>query len=199
MIRNTKIYKSTDDIWTPVIEEDIAFSFTYGTYRSTKINNMKVLKKEALDKGYRESELLEISTVSDNKFGNMLSALNLNIKLKSGREMSVENIYQLSKKPNKGHIEYFEFGPTRFSNEPKTMYYDYLYMLALYTHKEYWEYLENHKYFTDVFFNSCKQINTQARAAAIFKTFLGNTDFLEIMENSKDFKDYYKKIKILHK
>jgi len=79
------------------------------------------------------------------------------------------------------------------------MYYDYLYMLALYTHKEYWEYLENYKYFTDVFFNSCKQINTQARAAAIFKTFLGNTDFLEIMENSKDFKDYYKKIKILHK
>lgn len=48
MIRNTKIYTSTDDIWTPIIEEDIAFSFTYGTYRSTKINNMKVLKKEAL-------------------------------------------------------------------------------------------------------------------------------------------------------
>lgn len=199
MIRKTKIYEATDNIESPVIEKDIDFDFTNGYYRGTKTNNMKSLKKVCIENGYKNSKLLEISTVSDNDFGKKLSALNLNIKLNSGKFMTVEEIYQISKKSNKGHIEYFEFGGRKFQNEPKTMYYDYIYMLALYTHKEYWEYLENYRYFTDVFFNRERQINTQARAAAIFKTFLGNTDYLGLLENSNDFKEYYKGIKILKK
>ncbi len=198
MLRKTNIYTATNNINNPVIEQEIEFDYTNGTFKTTKMNNALKLQEEVIKNGYDKSKLLEISTISNIEFGKRLSALNLVLRTKN-KAQTVEQIYQLSKMPNKGNIEYFQYGHTIFPSEPKTMYYDYIYMLALYQHPNYWEDLEEFTYFTDVFFNKEKQINTQARAAAIFKTLLGNNDMLDIFASPEYFKDYYENIKILHK
>ena len=73
------------------------------------------------------------------------------------------------------------------------MYYDYIYMLGLYFHKEYHEELSKYSIFTDIEFNPNKQSNTQARAAAIWNTLYKN-NMTNIVENRDEFKKYYKSI-----
>lgn len=69
-------------------------------------------------------------------------------------------------------------------------FYDYLYMLALYTHKEYWSILENYKYFTNLYGKN------EAMPVALFAGLLNNTDYLDIMQNSKEYEEYHNNIKI---
>ena len=80
---------------------------------------------------------------------------------------------------------------TEFENNPYGMYYDYIYMVALYQNKEYHELIKDYYFFTDLFFNPNKSLNTQARAIAIFKTLYDN-DYLKLLEDVSEFKKYYK-------
>ena len=57
--------------------------------------------------------------------------------------------------------------------------------------KEDYELIKNYYLFTDLFFNPNKSINTQARAIAIFKTLYDN-NYLKILKNISEFKNYYK-------
>ena len=68
---------------------------------------------------------------------------------------------------------------------------DYIYMVALYQNKDYHELIKDYYLFTDLFFNPNKSLNTQARATAIFKTLYDN-DYLKLLENVNEFKEYYK-------
>lgn len=187
------IYISTDIPEIPYIERDISFEWISGMSYKQKCKRRDSLKK-SIAKEFDIKKWLEISTKSDKELGIKLSALNLTLTTTSGIQRPVEEIYQSSKVFENGKIVSFKYGKTEFPNTPYSMYYDYIYMLALYEHKELWNDLKNYSIFTDIEFNPNKQLNTQARATAIFKTLL-TQDKLKILENQEEYKTYYKSTK----
>ena len=141
---------------------------------------------------YDMDKVLEISTKSDKKLGINLSALNLTIPFASN-DYTVEKVYQVSKVIENGKVKEFKLKNTVFEKNPYSMYYDYIYVLELYFHKEYWEELAKYEIFTDIEFNPNKQLNTQARAAALWNTLYKN-NMTSIVEDQEKFKGYYKSI-----
>lgn len=184
------IFISTSDIENPFIKEDINFKWISGMSYIQKCKRRDSLKEE-IEKIYDINKWLEVSTKSDKDIGIKLSALNLEL-ITSSKKISVENVYQNSKVFENGKITGFKYGSTYFENDPYGMYYDYIYMLALYQHLDLIEQMKDYNIFTDIEFNPQKSLNTQGRAVAIFKTLLSN-DYLKILENQNDFKKYYKK------
>ena len=186
------IYISTNILEIPFIKRDVSFDWVKGMTSSQKCKRRDSLHY-AISKTYDMNKILEISTKSNKDLGVNLSALNLTIPLSNGSEKTVENIYQLSKVYENNVIKEFKYNKTVFEKDPYSMYYDYLYILALYFHKDYWEELNNYDIFTDIEFNPNKQLNTQARAAAIWNTLYRN-NMANIVENRDKFKKYYKSI-----
>jgi hypothetical protein len=78
-----------------------------------------------------------------------------------------------------GGLVAFEFGGTRFPLEPKTVFYDWLYINAIFEHRE-WLRSRLPKYagFTDIEFNPARSINCQARSCALFVALMSK-DLLE--------------------
>lgn len=133
---------------------------------------------------------LEVSTKSTVELGRKLSAFNLRLE-----GHTLENIFQSSKTFENGgpytdllyvHPKEAKHDPRlresgrliAFKNkgeswplEPKTVFYDYIYAMAVKEciSKEELEKLGEYKYFTDIEFNPAKSVNTQARAIAIVK------------------------------
>lgn len=186
------IFISTGDIEKPFITKDISFNWIKGMSYSQKCKRRDSLALE-ISKLYDIKRWLEISTKSDKEIGVKLSALNLLLNTSTGTD-SVENIYQNSKVFEDNKIVNFKYNDCVFENEPTGMFYDYIYMYAI---------LQNHNlindfacydYFSDIEFNPKKSLNTQARAAAIFKTLYVNRS-LGIIKNQEKFKEYYKSIR----
>lgn len=70
---------------------------------------------------------------------------------------------------NSGALIAFNFCGEEFPTEPKTAFYDWLYMNALYQKKtDLVKELEAFQGFSDIVFNPNRGINCQARAAALF-------------------------------
>jgi hypothetical protein len=135
--------------------------------------------------------LLEVSTKSDEKLGQHLSAFNLKVRT-SGGEISLESAFQGSKvfeaggpytdlysaEPraarrdprlqNSGLLLRFEFDNSEFPLNPQTAFYDWLYMKALFPHREWLARLLQYVGFTDIEFNPERSINCQARSCALF-------------------------------
>lgn len=185
------IYISTNNLEYPFISKDIEFKWVNGTSVTQNYKRRDSLKSE-IAKIYDINEWLEVSTKSDKELGIKLSALNLHLVTKLGNTKTVEEIYQSSKVFENGKIVKFKFGTTEFPNTPYGMYYDYLYMIALYQNKELHEKLKQYNIFTDIKFNPNKSLNTQARAVSIFKTLLSN-DMIDIITKRSEFEEYYKR------
>jgi hypothetical protein len=154
-----------------------------------KQKNIKALHESAAVAGY--SPLLEVSTKSEEKLGQHLSAFHLKIKSRS-REIPMESAFQGSKvfegggpytdlysaEPreakrdprlqNSGRLLRFEFEDLRFPLNPKTVFYDWLYVRALFPHREWLARLTRYAGFTDIEFNPERSINCQARSCALF-------------------------------
>lgn len=184
------IYISTGDVNNPFTEDNINFEWKAGYSYVNKCKRRDNLKKE-IAKKYDIDKWLEVSSISDKDIGKRLSALNLMLTLTSNNSYSVEDIYQNSKVYKDNHIVGFKLNNTEFENIPYGMYYDYIYMVALYQNKNYHDIIKNYYLFTDLFFNPNKSLNTQARAIAIFKTLYDN-DYLKLLEDVSEFKKYYK-------
>ena len=189
------IYISTNIPEKPFIKKDIEFDWVKGLSYSQKCKRRDSLHEAIVKtKLYSIDKVLEISTKSNIDLGINLSALNLTVKFNSGNEIPVESIYQASKVFNKNYeVTKFKYGNSEFEKDPYSMYYDYIYMLGLYSHKEYHDELNNYDIFTDIEFNPKKQLNTQARAVAIWNTLYRN-NMTGIIESQDDFKRYYKTI-----
>ena len=70
---------------------------------------------------------------------------------------------------NSGNLIAFNFCSEDFPTEPKTAFYDWLYMTGLYQKKrDFVKDLEVFQGFSDIVFNPNRSINCQARAAALF-------------------------------
>ena len=195
------------------IRKNVEFEFFNGFSDKQKRRCIGSLHKAYL-RDNSEKKILEISSKSESELGVKLSAFNLMIKSDSGKEFSVESAFQASKVfemggpykdlldvsskiakkderlKNSGRIIAFRFEGKEFETEPKTYFYNWLYINALYFYSELTEQIMEYNAFTDIVFNPQKSINCQAEAAAIYVS-LSKQGLLE--EALKD-KESFKKI-----
>jgi hypothetical protein len=173
----------------------LPFAWSPGFALSQKKKNILALHQAAARAGYRP--LLEVSTKSEEKVGQRLSAFNLKVHSIHMGKFPLECAFQGSKVferggpftdlytadardakrdvrlKESGRLTGFRFENLSFPLEPKTVFYDWLYINSLYEHREW---LRDHifKYagFTDIEFNPERSINCQARSCALLVTLM---------------------------
>lgn len=187
---------------------NIDFEWHMGMQFSQKVKNMKSFHSSAQIQGIYP--ILEISTRSDETLGNNLSAFNLKLKY-NDKLLTVESAYQGSKVfesggpfvdlynlPGKeiksdtrlkecGKIIGFDFMGEKWAIEPKTAFYDWLYLTALIQNENLYEGLFKYKGFTDIAFNPKKSINCQARSTALFVSLFQKGYLPKIINDKKLF------------
>lgn len=155
--------------------------------------------------------LLETSSKSDLEAGRRLSAFHLTYDL-DGIRSTVESVFQGSKvferggpfedlyqRPSReskldprlqdsGKLVAFEYLGRRFPLSPPSVFYDWLYVRALYPYRDWLRRLSGYRGFTDIEFNPQRSINCQARACALFVS-LQHRGYLEIV--SESFEDFF--------
>lgn len=173
-----------------VQEVSIKFPWHPGLAPSQKKKNVSELHHAAASI-YGLAPLLEISSKSDLKVGQRLSAFRLKITI-HGRETTVECAFQGSKvfehggpfedlywKDSRdakkdpriresGRLLKFRFEEKDYPISPTTVFYDWLYFKALYPHREWIREHEQWAGFTDIEFNPERSVNCQARSFAAF-------------------------------
>lgn len=203
------IFMSRSDGQRLVQERQIEFEWNPGFAPIQKRKNISAMHAAAALLGV--TPLLEVSTKSDSKLGQRLSAFNLPIELKDGRTIPLESAFQGSKVfenggpfwdiyeldsrsakhderlRNSGKIIKFSFEGLEFPAEPKTSFYDWLYTRALRPHKEYLERLNDFAGFTDIEFNPEKSINCQARSCAVFVSLMKKGLLESALESPENF------------
>ncbi|PYB76938.1 DarT1-associated NADAR antitoxin family protein [Rhizobium wuzhouense] len=172
---------------------DFEIPWASGFAEVQKQKNIRALHRAAEQAGY--APLMEISSKSDVKAGRHLSAFHLQVAFE-GDSIPLENAFQGSKvfegggpfvdlyrvEPREakrdprlkesGPLVGFRFNGKDFPLQPTTVFYDWLYLRALFPHREWLmkritvdvEYAG----FTDIEFNPAKSINCQAKSCALF-------------------------------
>jgi len=196
------------------IEKNCEFKFYTGFALAQKQKSVKSLHEE-IQKANPKSKILEVSRRSENPLGIQLSAFNLQYKYSDGKSYPVECVFQSSKVfesgdkydgllyvtpreaktddriRNSGKLKKFSLDGVDWELEPKTMFYDYIYISALANDKNLCEQLMGFNTFTDIEFNPQKSFNCQARSVAIAVTLL-KYNLLEKYINDKElFKTIY--------
>lgn len=194
------------------IRENVEFEYFSGFSDKQQKKSIQSLHQAYLKK-HKDKKVLEISSKSEDELGIRLSAFNLMIKTPSGKEFSVESAFQASKVFEKGGpykdlldvtsrqakkderlknsgkiIKFFINGLT-FKTEPKTYFYNWLYINTLHLYDELTEQLADYNAFTDIAFNPQKSINCQAEAAAIYVSLQKQGLLQEALKNKDTFLD----------
>ena len=194
-------------------EIELEFQWYSGFAKSQSQKSIKSFHAAIHDK-YPELSVLEISSKSENPLGVALSAFNLSfITKKYQREITVETAFQGSKvfesggpyldlygldsRTAKKDVRLYESGKLigfnffgkSFPLEPKTLFYDWIYINALRQHNELSNDIKKYHAFTDIAFNPEKSINCQARSAALY-VYLENKKLIEqALTSAEDFKN----------
>ena len=203
--------------WTIKNNYIISKEFEFTWYSGFAISQKQKCIKELHNSIYNETKQnsLEISTKSENKLGKNLSAFNLKLN-----NYYLENIFQSSKyysncgqlidllnvtpkdakkderHKKSGKLLYFKYNNEIWELEPKTSFYDYIYILSVienFNIEELKNKLNNFDWFTDIEFNPKKSINCQARSITILKNII-NTNNINIIKNKNEFINYHKSI-----
>lgn len=170
----------------------------------------------AIKQRFPGKAVLEISTKSETEEGIRLSAFNLPFYHEELQEFRhIENVFQSSKVferggPYKdllnvspkdakrdprlvesGRLVYFELYGRQWPVEPKTMFYDWIYITALKQNMEMAKHLLKYDIFTDIEFNHKRSLNCQARTAAIFVSLSRKNILEEITESPETFRSIY--------
>lgn len=170
-----------------VREIQVAFEWNPGMAPSQKKKNIAALHAKAAAVGL--TPLLEISSKSEFEIGQKLSAFALKFRI-DGRETSVESAFQGSKVFDRGgpfqdlyfvdsreakrderlkdagRLIGFRYDGEDFPLSPPTVFYDWLYINALFPREEWHTQLLNYAGFTDIEFNPERSVNCQARSCA---------------------------------
>lgn len=191
---------------------EVEFEWFAGMATSQKQKSIKSLHNCAESEGI--FNILEVSTKSEEVLGSKLSAFNLSVKNLNGKEIPLEVAFQGSKVFDNGgpyHDLYeldpievkkderiskdftitgFNFYGEHWKNQPKTAFYDWLYINAvnekLKSLDSYlFENIFKYNAFTDIEFNPKKSLNCQARSCAVFVS-LYEKKLLEIALESRD-------------
>ena len=191
-----------------VEEKMIEFKFFNGFSITQKAKSIQSLHNAAKDLGYEN--ILEVSTKSGSEIGWALSAFNLMVDFNGDEQISVECAFQGSKVfegnvqyedlyhvesiqakkdarlRNSGNIIGFSFEGEFWENEPKTAFYDWIYINALYkNYPDLVEKLMEYEIFSDIEFNPKRSINCQARTCAILVS-LVKEDLIDKALRSKE-------------
>jgi hypothetical protein len=176
-----------------VREVSLTIPWASGFAPAQKKKNIKALHEAAAKKGL--APVLEISTKSDVLAGQRLSAFYLKVQSVIG-EIPLECAYQGSKVferggpytdlyevdartakrdprlQDSGRLVRFEFDGHTFQLQPMTAFYDWLYLTAVYEHRDWLKDRltgrVNYAGFTDIEFNPSRSVNCQARSCALF-------------------------------
>lgn len=182
-----------------------------GFAASQKARNIRALHEAAADAGL--SPLLEISTKGDEKVGRHLSAFHLRVK-RGDRWTPLESVFQGSKvfeqggpyrdlydlEPRKakldprvrssGGIIAFDFDGVLYPTEPRTFFYDWLYLNAMSEHREWLtRRLRHYAGFTDIEFNPERSLNCQARSCALFVALSRTGELQDALQSPNSFVD----------
>jgi len=196
-----------------VKEASVKLIWHSGFSEIQKKRNIRELHEAAARLGY--TPLLEVSTKSDDKVGQHLSAFHLKVHGPAG-EIPLECAFQGSKVferggpytdlfttdprsakrdlrlRDSGRLIAFEFQGMRFPLEPKTFFYDWLYIGAIFPHREWLSRLSGFVGFTDIEFNPQRSINCQARSVALFFSLKSSGLLEDSMKNPRSF------VEVLH-
>lgn len=195
------------------LEENCEFKFYTGFALSQKQKSIVSLHEQILKK-YPNSNILEVSRKSENPLGILLSAFNLKLNI-NGNSYPIENIFQSSKVfslggpykdllqvhprdakrderlKSSGKLIAFELNGNTWELEPKTMFYDWLYIHALYRNKNLINNILKYNVFTDIEFNPNKSFNCQARSVAIFVSLYHKGLLEDYLHDKNLFKEIY--------
>jgi len=200
----------------PIFKEvEIEFEYFNGFSITQKQKSISSLH-ESIKKIDARLSILEVSTKSTNPVGVSSSAFNLKLKDNATKkEYPLENIFQSSKvfknggpftdllfvRPKdakrderlkaSGRLLYFFYDNNRWALEPKSMFYDWIYINALNQNKELSKDILKYDAFTDIEFNHTKSINCQARSAAIFVSLKKKGMLESVLNNRAEFKKIY--------
>ena len=211
MMATRPVYLPCDKIpYYKVFQAD--FIWNSGFAPSQKQKNIRAVHETFL-RQFPNQTVLEISSKSMQEEGTTFSAFSLSKFVPSlVRAVLVENIFQSSKlfenggpysdslftSPREakrderlrtsGKLIGFYFESMNFPSEPKTIFYDYIYLNALLENEYLSQLVLSYDAFTDLEFNQNKSINCQSKAAALFVSLhrLGLTDCI------RDFKSFLK-------
>lgn len=167
-------------------------------------------KKRSIANMHRQinANTLEVSTKSETELGRKLSAFTLHLN-----GVVLENVFQSSKcfaaggpykdllavSPREakrderlrssGALKCFEFNGETWDLEPKTAFYDYIYVKAVKESlsKDQIQEVLNYDYFTDIEFNHNKSLNTQARSIALVKAIVQMFGEIPDMKSKEEF------------
>lgn len=181
---------ATRPAWSVVDEAVICqkyeFSWNSGFSVAQKQKNVKALHQSIKDTSNETA--LEVSSKGCDPIGKSIGAFSL-----KSNETYLENIFQASKKYELGgpFLDLLDVTPkeakqderhhisgdlisfvkdgVEWSLEPKTAFYDYIYIKALEENFGQELILSKYDWFTDIEFNQKKSINCQARSVAIYK------------------------------
>ncbi|MDN3399538.1 hypothetical protein QL919_12455 [Psychrobacter sp. APC 3426] len=186
-----------------VVVENLDFEWFAGFSVAQKKKSVESLHCAFKEK-YPNKSVLEISSKSESELGIMLSAFNLQIDLLNGHKASVESLYQSSKVfqeggpyddirykssleakrderlKNSGDVVAFEHKGDRWGIEPKTAFYNWLYLNVLNLNSELKNQVLEYDAFTDIEFNPKKSFSCQANAIALYVALRRN----KILEDS---------------
>jgi len=196
-----------------VVEIDVDFEWYSGFAKTQAQKSIQSLHNSAAQKGI--SPVLEISSKSLDSLGVALSAFNLQLRIDTGKALSVECAFQGSKvfkdggpyidlydKPsrdaktdprlkNSGELTAFSLLGEHFPSKPITAFYDWLFLRALLDNQEMASQLFSYKGFSDIAFNPEKSINCQARSAALFVA-LSQNGSIDLEKTIRDKNSYWK-------
>lgn len=191
---------------------DVEFTWSPGMAKSQKQKSIRSLHEAS---GFKN--VLEISSKSEEALGVSLSAFNLMIKTPKGRSFSLENAFQSSKVfeqggpytdllsaapidakrderlKNSGEMTLFRFFDREFALEPKTFFYDWLYVNALHQNKDLAIQLERYDAFTDIEFNPKKSFSCQAYSAALYCSLSHSGLLSRALESPEEFLEVTKR------
>lgn len=195
-----------------LIKRNINFEWFPGFSVSQKQKSIASMHEQIMEKN-PDYNVLEISSKSSNELGIQLSAFNLMIHTKNEKSFSVESAFQASKVfsgggpfidlllknsreakkdsrlKSSGQLVSFKYLNRTFPLEPKTFFYNWLYINALSMNENLSQKILKYNAFTDIEFNPQKSINCQAEAAALYVS-LSNRELLESSLNSiENFKE----------
>ena len=185
-----------------------------GFARVQKEKNIEELHQVAAVDGYRN--LLEISTKSKSERGKHLSAFHMTAETKQCGTIKLELAFQGSKVferggpftdlyktadteigtakrdprlQESGKLIGFRFEGFDFPLEPKTAFYDWLYIRFLKNYQDWAPKLYAYGGFTDVEFNPHRSINCQARSCALFLSLMRRNLLDKAVESPQAFID----------
>ena len=208
------VYIPRTDGKVGVIEKSVSFQWFSGFAVSQKQKCIQSLHESAKKVGI--FPLLEISSKSMKKEGVELSAFNLSFKTSNGLHLTVETAFQGSKVfelggpytdlytkssieakkderlKKSGKLKRFRFFNEDFFLQPRTFFYDWIYINTLRKNETLYKKVLNYMAFTDIEFNPLKSINCQAYSVALFVSLVKNNLLEKAIKNKDSFLEIVK-------